>query len=66
MVNQFDKAFFLPSSVPVVRIEPDRQVIPQGGDTEVRCIATGLPTPTISWTKVFIGYYYNCVINLII
>ena len=37
---------------PTVRIEPDMQTIGQGKSTELRCIATGDPTPKVSWTKV--------------
>lgn len=33
-------------------MEPERQNIPQGSSVEIRCDATGSPTPTIKWTKV--------------
>ncbi|XP_048508165.1 basement membrane-specific heparan sulfate proteoglycan core protein isoform X9 [Athalia rosae] len=39
------------ASRPVVRVEPDRQTVSQGTVAEVRCIATGEPTPQITWTK---------------
>ncbi|KAF2367998.1 Laminin G domain [Trinorchestia longiramus] len=39
-------------NVPTVRIEPDRQTVNQGSTAEVRCIASGSPQPTISWSKV--------------
>ena len=38
--------------MPAVRIEPDRQVIDQGTSAELRCIATGVPRPVVTWTKV--------------
>jgi len=37
---------------PTVRIEPDMQTIGKGKSTELKCIATGNPTPKVSWTKV--------------
>lgn len=40
------------SGPPTVRIEPDEQTIGQGSSTEVRCIASGSPQPSIEWTKV--------------
>lgn len=39
-------------NVPTVRIEPDRQTVSQGGEAEVRCIASGTPYPSISWSMV--------------
>ncbi|XP_046397627.1 basement membrane-specific heparan sulfate proteoglycan core protein-like isoform X3 [Ischnura elegans] len=38
-------------SPPTVRIEPDRQTIPQGTLAELRCLASGDPTPSIRWSK---------------
>jgi len=38
-------------SPPTVRIEPERQTIGQGKSTELRCVATGNPPPTVTWTK---------------
>ncbi|XP_059491072.1 basement membrane-specific heparan sulfate proteoglycan core protein isoform X8 [Neocloeon triangulifer] len=37
---------------PSVRIEPERQTIVQGTSGELRCIATGNPTPIVTWSKV--------------
>ncbi|KAJ9584666.1 hypothetical protein L9F63_020991, partial [Diploptera punctata] len=39
------------SAPPVVRIEPETQTISQGTVGELRCIATGDPSPTIRWSK---------------
>lgn len=36
---------------PTVQIEPERQTVPQGTVGELRCIATGDPTPIIRWSK---------------
>jgi len=36
---------------PTVSIEPARQTIGQGKDTELRCVATGNPPPRVSWSK---------------
>lgn len=38
--------------MPSVHIEPGKQTVVQGTNTELRCIASGTPTPTIKWTKV--------------
>ncbi|XP_071451008.1 basement membrane-specific heparan sulfate proteoglycan core protein [Hetaerina americana] len=38
-------------SPPTVRIEPNRQNIPQGTSAELRCLASGDPTPSIRWSK---------------
>jgi hypothetical protein len=35
-----------------VHVEPDRQTIAQGTSGELRCVATGDPAPTVTWTKV--------------
>lgn len=40
------------SAPPSARIEPERQTVAQGSVIEIRCIATGNPTPTIEWSKV--------------
>ena len=37
---------------PTVRIEPQEQTIGQGATTNIRCIATGDPAPTVAWSKV--------------
>ena len=37
---------------PTVRIEPDRQTISQGTSAELRCLASGDPTPSVRWSKV--------------
>lgn len=34
------------------RIEPETQTISQGTIGELRCTATGDPTPTIRWSKL--------------
>ncbi|CAB3365825.1 Hypothetical predicted protein [Cloeon dipterum] len=39
-------------SPPSVRIEPERQTIVQGTSGELRCIASGEPTPTVTWSKI--------------
>ncbi|CAG7838540.1 unnamed protein product [Allacma fusca] len=39
-------------SPPTARIEPERQTVAQGTQVEIRCIASGNPTPTVEWTKV--------------
>ncbi|XP_063241894.1 basement membrane-specific heparan sulfate proteoglycan core protein isoform X7 [Bacillus rossius redtenbacheri] len=36
---------------PTVRIEPERQTIPQGTTGELRCAASGDPTPQVQWAK---------------
>ena len=40
------------SGPPNVRVEPEEQTIGQGSSTEVRCIASGEPRPSVEWTKV--------------
>ncbi|XP_065579048.1 basement membrane-specific heparan sulfate proteoglycan core protein-like isoform X5 [Artemia franciscana] len=37
---------------PTVRLEPEKQTVSQGTACEIRCFATGDPTPTIRWSKV--------------
>ena len=37
---------------PTARIEPETQTISQGTIGELRCTATGDPTPTIRWSKL--------------
>jgi hypothetical protein len=37
---------------PTVRIEPETQTISQGTVGELRCTATGDPTPTVRWSKL--------------
>jgi len=37
---------------PTVRIEPETQTIGQGQSSELKCIASGNPTPKITWEKV--------------
>ncbi|XP_040361205.1 basement membrane-specific heparan sulfate proteoglycan core protein isoform X4 [Ixodes scapularis] len=39
-------------NIPSVHIEPERQTVRQGEDARLRCIATGTPTPVITFTKV--------------
>ncbi|XP_041479561.1 basement membrane-specific heparan sulfate proteoglycan core protein-like [Lytechinus variegatus] len=36
---------------PTARIEPDEVVITQGSTQVLRCLVTGVPTPTITWTR---------------
>ncbi|XP_049843588.1 basement membrane-specific heparan sulfate proteoglycan core protein isoform X30 [Schistocerca gregaria] len=36
---------------PVVSIEPERQTVAQGSLAELRCVASGEPTPAITWSK---------------
>lgn len=40
------------SAIPTVRVEPEKQTIIQGQSGELRCIASGVPTPTITWQKI--------------
>lgn len=37
---------------PSARIEPERQTVAQGSLIEIRCVATGNPSPQIEWSKV--------------
>ena len=37
---------------PSVRIEPEEQTIGQGSSTELRCIGSGEPAPSLEWSKV--------------
>ncbi|KAK4879912.1 hypothetical protein RN001_008058 [Aquatica leii] len=37
---------------PKVNVEPAQVTVDQGSTIEVRCAATGLPAPTIKWTRV--------------
>ncbi|CAN7986822.1 unnamed protein product [Ixodes hexagonus] len=38
-------------NIPSVHIEPERQTVRQGEDARLSCIATGTPTPVITFTK---------------
>ncbi|XP_064212839.1 basement membrane-specific heparan sulfate proteoglycan core protein [Tribolium castaneum] len=40
------------TSPPSAKVSPERITISQGSSTELRCDATGSPTPTIKWTRV--------------
>jgi len=37
---------------PTASIEPHQQTVKQGSDVTVQCEITGLPTPTVHWSKV--------------
>ncbi|XP_054720927.1 basement membrane-specific heparan sulfate proteoglycan core protein-like [Uloborus diversus] len=39
-------------SPPTARVEPERQTITQGTSGELRCIVSGIPKPTVTWSKV--------------
>nr|XP_042896680.1 basement membrane-specific heparan sulfate proteoglycan core protein [Parasteatoda tepidariorum] len=39
-------------SPPTARVEPERQTIMQGSSGELRCIVSGIPKPTVNWSKV--------------
>lgn len=39
-------------NIPSVHLEPERQTVRQGEDATLRCIATGTPTPVITFSKV--------------
>ncbi|KAK7791103.1 hypothetical protein R5R35_012915 [Gryllus longicercus] len=34
-----------------IRVEPERQTVPQGTTAELRCVAVGAPQSAISWTR---------------
>lgn len=40
------------SIYPVVKVIPEKITISQGSSTELRCEASGVPPPTIKWTKL--------------
>lgn len=37
---------------PKVEVSPKSVTVPQGQSTEIRCIATGYPVPSVKWTKL--------------
>ncbi|XP_074025385.1 basement membrane-specific heparan sulfate proteoglycan core protein isoform X7 [Leptinotarsa decemlineata] len=37
---------------PTARVSPDRLTLSQGQSTEIRCVTTGIPTPSVKWTKL--------------
>lgn len=39
------------TSRPKTRVEPERQLVPQGTPVEVKCIVTGDPAAVVTWTK---------------
>lgn len=39
-------------SPPNARVEPERQTLMQGTSGELRCIVSGIPKPTVTWSKV--------------
>lgn len=49
---------------PTVRIEPETQTISQGTVGELRCTATGDPTPSIRWSKLNEELGGNVQVNL--
>ncbi|XP_050308675.1 basement membrane-specific heparan sulfate proteoglycan core protein isoform X33 [Anthonomus grandis grandis] len=38
---------------PTARVTPEQLTVRQGDTTEIRCEATGAPTPTVKWTKLY-------------
>jgi len=39
------------NTAPSVRVEPESAVVDTGNPVELRCYATGYPTPRIEWTR---------------
>ncbi|XP_076325413.1 terribly reduced optic lobes isoform X10 [Tachypleus tridentatus] len=37
---------------PTVQIEPERQTVPEGDLAQLRCIASGVPAPVVTWSRV--------------
>lgn len=50
--------------MPTVRMEPERLTISQGNSMELRCVTTGDPRPTITWTKVQYKTYWSSLLTL--
>lgn len=44
--------FILHRNPPSVRIEPERQTVPQGSLAEIRCVSTADANLQVQWTKV--------------
>ncbi|KAM7310170.1 basement membrane-specific heparan sulfate proteoglycan core protein isoform X4 [Ixodes scapularis] len=51
-------------NIPSVHIEPERQTVRQGEDARLRCIATGTPTPVITFTKVGGNLTHRHIVSL--